>query len=71
MLNAVITRLQRNRPLAIAALVFFTVLFGAGSYLAQTAIEARQGGLAMLGVLGVLLGLIGQLVALAAVFKHR
>lgn len=71
MFNAFMTRLQHHPRLAIAALIFFTILFGGGSYFTQTALDARQGGQALLGVLSVLVGLVGQLLSLAAVFKKR
>jgi hypothetical protein len=71
MFNTLITRLQRNRRLAVAALISFTVLFAGGSYFTQAAIDARHGVQALLGVLAVLVGLLGQLISLAAVFKQH
>ena len=66
-----VTLLKRDRRASLAALVVFTLVFGGGSYIAQRAIDMHQGGVAMLGVLLVLAGLLGQLIALAALFKQR
>lgn len=71
MLQQLFTRICRDRRYTVAALAVATLVFGAGSWLAQQAIDHHQGAFAMLGVLLALSGLAGQLAALAALFRQR
>ncbi|RXZ44204.1 hypothetical protein [Crenobacter cavernae] len=71
MLDKIMQRLQRDRRLAVFALILSTVFFGLGSFATQTAIDAKEGVFAILGIALLAVGLIGQLLALAALFRSR
>lgn len=64
-------RLRGDRRLAVLALVLFTAFFVLGSFVTQTAIDAGEGVFAIVGIVLMAGGLIGQLVTLATLFRPR